>query len=1015
MIVIKNLGKEYQPKKGVRVVALNGINLTLADTGVVFLLGKSGSGKSTLLNLLGGLDVPTTGHFEINGQSSVNFKQSDYDSYRNTYLGFIFQEYNILEEFSVGVNIGLALELQGKKATTEDIANILQQVDLAGLGNRKPNELSGGQKQRVAIARALIKDPQIIMADEPTGALDSNTGASVFDTLRKLGKDKLVIIVSHDRENAELYADRIIELADGAVISDETKNTTVSTTNDTLESQFVGGYALSDDDAKLIKDYISGVRTPSKSKHHFSATKEDSITSTQTTDSGKMIASKLPLTKAFKMGASPLRAKPIRLAFTIFLCLVAFTTFGLMDTAASFNYVDAYYDAIASNGYETATLQQQIKYYNNYTEYYSSSGLTEEQMESLQQSLSTPSVPKLSTSGLDLSLDHNDSSLFYYSGITSVVTMTSEDFSSFGYEVTGSLPTETDEIMLSYYMFEAMQENGIRLYSASSYEDFGYLNKTVFATKEAFLQQDLVISINGDYYKITGFFDTGLQDDATYDELKTSSSDNYSYDLQYELSLDLSNSLSRAMVVCDDLFESLAVEVGNNSNNGSICVMYHYSETAASGRDGTLSRIETFDKDANYITYYNGGTLTGNDILISEEFYLASTTYITYTINSCFDEYGLISLNGLDPVCDNDISFNSDNYLNLIDAQKMLPANIVYSFLHDNTFTDEELYEYFAFFCGDYCDDTLDPETNAINIAKEYLANYGVTDDVTVTSLTQDQLKAIIAISASFYYEDFNDPFFVELVDDITQYIRDILFANVDEVLTKLSGELSIQSNQYNYIEANVVGLTSLDSTVIVASADMAEANALVPHIYSGLYILLPTEAKEVKEIISLGLEDGDAVIYKTFTPLLDVVESVSSILVEITELFLYVGIAFAIFSMLMMYNFISVSINYKRSEIGILRAIGSRSNDVFKIFFAESLIISCICFVLASIATTAIANVGNNFLAEELDITIKLFMVSIRQFALIFAISMATAFIASFLPVKKIASERPIDAIRGK
>ena len=220
MLETRELYKVYKPKKGVAVTALNKVSLKFPEKGMVFLLGKSGSGKSTLLNLLGGLDKYDSGEIIIKGVSSKDFDQQHFDSYRNTYVGFIFQEYNVLDEFTVGANIALALELQGKKATDEEINEILREVDLEGYGSRKPNELSGGQKQRVAIARALVKNPEIIMADEPTGALDSNTGKQVFDTLKKLSQEKLVIIVSHDREFSELYADRIIELADGNVISD---------------------------------------------------------------------------------------------------------------------------------------------------------------------------------------------------------------------------------------------------------------------------------------------------------------------------------------------------------------------------------------------------------------------------------------------------------------------------------------------------------------------------------------------------------------------------------------------------------------------------------------------------------------------------------------------------------------------------------------------------------------------------------------------------------------------------
>ena len=160
MIEAKNLKKIYKPKKGVPVSALDGVSLKLPDKGMVFILGKSGSGKSTLLNVLGGLDMVDSGEIIIKGVSAKDFKQPHYDSYRNTYVGFIFQEYNILEEFSVGANVALAIELQGRKPTEDEINSILKKVDLEGYGNRKPNELSGGQKQRVALPAHLLRIPR---------------------------------------------------------------------------------------------------------------------------------------------------------------------------------------------------------------------------------------------------------------------------------------------------------------------------------------------------------------------------------------------------------------------------------------------------------------------------------------------------------------------------------------------------------------------------------------------------------------------------------------------------------------------------------------------------------------------------------------------------------------------------------------------------------------------------------------------------------------------------------------
>ena len=223
MLKVSHLSKVYKTKGGADVKALDDVTLEFPERGMVFLLGRSGSGKSTLLNVCGGLDSPTSGEIIVKGRSSKDFTQSDFDSYRNTFVGFVFQEYNILNEFTVEDNIALALELQGKPKDKKAVAALLEQVDLGGYARRKPNTLSGGQKQRIAIARALVKSPEIIMADEPTGALDSATGKQVLDTLKKLSAEKLVIVVSHDRDFAERYGDRIVELKDGRVISDVTK------------------------------------------------------------------------------------------------------------------------------------------------------------------------------------------------------------------------------------------------------------------------------------------------------------------------------------------------------------------------------------------------------------------------------------------------------------------------------------------------------------------------------------------------------------------------------------------------------------------------------------------------------------------------------------------------------------------------------------------------------------------------------------------------------------------------
>ena len=220
MLELKNLKKYYKIKKDEIIEVLKGISLKFDDKGMTFILGKSGSGKTTLLNLIGGLDKSTRGDIIINGKNMNSFSEKDYISYRNNYVGFIFQDYNNIEEYTVLENILLGINIQNKKIDNKDLENLLNDLGIYKLKNRKMNELSGGEKQRVAIARAILKDSKRILADEPTGNLDSKNGKNIMELLKKLSKTRLVIVVTHDIEFAKTYADRIIEIKDGSVIND---------------------------------------------------------------------------------------------------------------------------------------------------------------------------------------------------------------------------------------------------------------------------------------------------------------------------------------------------------------------------------------------------------------------------------------------------------------------------------------------------------------------------------------------------------------------------------------------------------------------------------------------------------------------------------------------------------------------------------------------------------------------------------------------------------------------------
>jgi len=221
MLELREISKSYVTS-ALTQVALDDVSVTFRDNEFVAILGASGSGKTTMLNVIGGLDHFDSGDLVIDGVSTAHYKDRDWDAYRNARVGFVFQSYNLIPHQSVVANVELALTLSGvsRGQRRRRALAALETVGLAEHSHKRPSQLSGGQMQRVAIARALINDPEIVLADEPTGALDSTTSVQVMDLLQEVARQRLVIMVTHNPELAHQYATRIVELADGRIISD---------------------------------------------------------------------------------------------------------------------------------------------------------------------------------------------------------------------------------------------------------------------------------------------------------------------------------------------------------------------------------------------------------------------------------------------------------------------------------------------------------------------------------------------------------------------------------------------------------------------------------------------------------------------------------------------------------------------------------------------------------------------------------------------------------------------------
>jgi len=516
MIQLIDVCKTYKVKRGPEVTALNHINLTFGEKGLVFILGKSGSGKSTLLNVIGGLDRADSGDIVIMGKSSKDFSQAEFDSYRNTYVGFIFQEYNILPDFTIGQNIALALQLQSQKGERSEVEAILDQVDLHGLYDRKPNELSGGQKQRVAIARALIKKPEIIMADEPTGALDSKTGQDIFNTLKKLAKDHLVICVSHDRDFAEAFGDRVVELKDGNIISDISK-TMVDTTKVAVGVSilsprllsFEKGHVLTAEDISLLNSYLAAadqemlvssdtsinqeVKTSAKIDIHgkkgtFSSTTPELVgAKTYEGSEFHLKKSRLPFSRSLKVAFKSLRSKPFRLVATLLLIITSLTMFGISSTLAAYSSEKAFIAVYENYNVSSLSLTREYRepcdYYDNCyvssSSYFSLNDIDSIREESGLPFTAFPSLRQI------LGYDYNGGvtvgPVWYYSASSPVKDKT-DAYHLYGYDncapsffegseadfkeqynvtlAAGRMPTSANEVLISDFRYEAYQLYG---------------------------------------------------------------------------------------------------------------------------------------------------------------------------------------------------------------------------------------------------------------------------------------------------------------------------------------------------------------------------------------------------------------------------------------------------------------------------------------------------------------------------------------------------------------------------
>ena len=974
MLETIHLTKIYKTKGGADVRALDDVSIQFPETGMVFLLGKSGSGKSTLLNVCGGLDSPTLGAISVKGRTSTAFTQSDFDSYRNTFVGFIFQEYNILNEFTVEDNIALALELQGKPKDKKRIAEILEQVDLAGYGKRKPNTLSGGQKQRIAIARALVKSPEIIMADEPTGALDSETGKQVFDTLKKLSKDKLVIVVSHDRDFAETYGDRIIELKDGKVISDVTKtheesqdiNHNISVVGDTLCVR--KGAELTEEDFAEIKEFLSKaqsdviIATGEQEVKEFKETnhiREDGVEvfrnseeipvekKNYSPEESRFIRSKLPAKHAFKIGVSSLKTKPIRLAFTVLLCTVAFIFFGMLSTMTFYDNEATFKQSLKDSNY---TMVQLGKYYQT-TEIwyyqgekqdeYTSIGTTKYTKEELKAYAEKFGKEAFGATSVYMGLNvQNRTGRYWVPQLYSIGYLELDN--PLREKITGQYPTKPNEICISSYLADV-------IYNCKMYDETGNL-LTLNKAEDVIGKK---ISLQGEYYTVVGILDSGVISEK-YDVLKDP--ENTDYMLYSGLNNELQDGLHLVGFVSEDLYEKLAGE-------------FDYSYVMTEFDHHEIATALGFGIGSNYVypDWCNGG-------------YAGYSKYAT-------DGTFIPLMDGKTTPAENEAYINASALCGLIIEMAEREGSGVSSELLElaNTLAmggiqteNEETGEY------DWREFNATERENYIKQIVELIKKEGKT----------------LTISMKLY-DSYDGGFLGEPVECTVIGIWNDGRNKGGRVLLADTKAQDLWDVQKSTVSGYYESYTSY-----VEPEDAIYQTIYVPYDHS------ETQTNQLWDIYAAKEYDEEDVRHTLTSQLIMNLEVVDELVNALSKVFLYAGLVLAIFAALLLSNFTAISISYKKREIGILRAVGARSIDVFKIFFSESFVITAVCLVISIIGSVAVCSAINGILVDLIDAS--LFVFGPLSWIVLLAIAFVTAVVATFIPVWNAAKKKPVESIRA-
>ena len=1021
MLQIKNICKQYKTGNLIQK-ALDGVSLNLRDNEFVAILGPSGSGKTTLLNIIGGLDRYDSGDLIINGISTKKYKDRDWDSYRNHTIGFVFQSYNLIPHQTVLSNVELALTISGvsKAERRKRAKRALEQVGLGDQGHKKPNQMSGGQMQRVAIARALVNDPDILLADEPTGALDSETSIQVMDLLKEVAKDRLVVMVTHNPELAYEYATRIVELKDGVIRSDSNpfnvdnkalkvpqhKNmgkssmslkTSLSLSFNNLKTKkartiltsFAGsigiiGIALILSLSNGVNQYIQSIEEETLSEYplQIQSTGFD-ITSMMDTQSSDDSTKEDGEVQVFQMLTN------------------IFSRVGSNDLTSLKEYLD-------SNKGDLSKYTKSVEYtYNVVPQIYSAN------TESIRQVNPDRSFAAL---GLGASSTSNSTMSSMMSTNVFYQMPQNTDLYQEQYDVkAGRWPKKYNECVLvlnnngkiSDFMLYTL---GLRDYSEldTMIQQFSQEEKVTVPDNSQSYSYDDIIGIN---FKLVN------------------PSDCYQYDANYNIYRDKTDDQAYMKQLIDNGENLEIVGIVQPSDGANVTMLQSGIGYLPSLSDHVINQAQSSEIVQKQLATRDIDVFTGKRFDDPESSSLDMNSLFTVdseTLQSAFSfdqskismdmdnvDFSQLSIDpSLLPSLDVDSLLGDIKFELTTDQINQISQKIMTQFqqyLKDNNLTDQsKMDEYFrAYLQSDAAKNLIQSEMTALiqenGMAKQFAANLqsqmqtmmAQYSEVIANSLKQ-QLTTVMADQMDNFSSQFQDAISI----DTSKFASAIKVNMSEEELSELM--LSLMSEDSSSYENNLqkLGYASKDEP-------------------SGINIY-PLDFESKQEVINVldqyneNVEkvDEDKVI--TYT---DYVGTLMSSVTDIINVISYVLIAFVAISLVVSSIMIGVityiSVLERKKEIGILRAIGASKRNISQVFNAETFIIGLFAGVLGIVITLLLLIPGNMIIHDIAGSQDVSAILPVTGAVVLIILSVVLTLIGGLIPAKKAALEDPVTALR--